>query len=404
MNQEAFRRIVASSLVPMLQGTLRPEPERSTPRERTSAFVKNQYALAVKLHRSDESRLVIERSHAFSSDESSLAKEFVNELGSIAGLKAPENYEADLLGAVPRRVAARHLNRGDPDGLLTTLLEGLENWSAATYEGQRIAAALSLEADDGPTDVPLDSLWDKPYGPVLSNGIDTVLRIGGNGGIIALESLATTAAPSSHAPFRFGPLAAWSADHGVAAALTRQSEILVFAGGKLRFAKRAGRWLHYAHEATVTRFTLPHDRSMRHQLYATCLDVSFARTGGCLGIVDSANKSDLLAKIDAADRISAASSYKARFLRQVVQGRKFDEMDRRVRLEVLSMDGATILDTSGNVLGAGVIIEIPQGERDHGGGGRTAAARFLSNFGLGVKISEDGSIKGFKQAESHFET
>lgn len=404
MDQEAFHRIVTSSLVPMLQGNLRPAPEPSTPRQQTTAFVENQYALAVKLHRADESRLVIKRSHAFSEDERALAEEFVKELGQVANLEAPEEYEADLLRAVPRRVAARHLNHGDADGLLTELLEGLERWSSATYEGQRITAAFGLSTENNPTHVAMSDIWDKAYGPVLSNGIDTVLRVGTTGDITALESLTSVADGSLHAPVRFGSLAAWSANEGVAAALTRQGEILVFGGGELRFAKRAGQWLHYAHDATVKRMTPPRDVSLRSQLYATSLDVSFARTGGCIGIVDTANKSELLARIDDADKISTDSSDKARFLRQVIQDRKFHELDRQVRLEVLSMDGATILDSSGAVLGAGVILEIPQGERDHGGGGRTAAAHFLSGFGLGIKVSEDGSIKGFKEGELHFET
>ncbi len=74
---------------------------------------------------------------------------------------------------------------------------------------------------------------------------------------------------------------------------------------------------------------------------------------------------------------------------------RFDAIDRRLRLKPFSMDGAVILDHRGRVLAAGAIVSIGAGSI---GGGRAAAARRLSEFGLGIKISADGPITAYKSA------
>jgi hypothetical protein len=63
---------------------------------------------------------------------------------------------------------------------------------------------------------------------------------------------------------------------------------------------------------------------------------------------------------------------------------------------LLSLDGAMVLDRTGSILAAGAIIDVPSGSV--GGGGRTAAAQRLSTIGLGVKVSQDGTITGFRDS------
>ena len=56
-------------------------------------------------------------------------------------------------------------------------------------------------------------------------------------------------------------------------------------------------------------------------------------------------------------------------------------------------DGAVVIDYDGKILAVGAIIKIEAGSS---GGGRLAAAKTLSNYGISIKISNDGSIQGFK--------
>ena len=54
------------------------------------------------------------------------------------------------------------------------------------------------------------------------------------------------------------------------------------------------------------------------------------------------------------------------------------------------MDGATILNKKGDILAVGAII---QNESGSYGGGRGAAAKRLSKYGMAIKISTDGYIE-----------
>ena len=64
---------------------------------------------------------------------------------------------------------------------------------------------------------------------------------------------------------------------------------------------------------------------------------------------------------------------------------------------VLTSDGLTSVARDGRVLGCGQIVDIAAAEtRTISGGGRTQAARYASQFGLAIKISEDGPISLFE--------
>ena len=84
---------------------------------------------------------------------------------------------------------------------------------------------------------------------------------------------------------------------------------------------------------------------------------------------------------------------KAATIRQLIKGRKFQELDRKFRQDLLAMDGATVIGYDGTIIAVGAIIKIEAGSS---GGGRLAAARTLSNYGVSIKISNDGSMQGFK--------
>ena len=83
-----------------------------------------------------------------------------------------------------------------------------------------------------------------------------------------------------------------------------------------------------------------------------------------------------------------------------VDGEKqyFQYLDRKLRLELLSLDGATVIDSSGRILCVGAIVKVEGGSED---GGRTAAAKELAKYGLSMKISVDGTIKCFITDDNH---
>jgi hypothetical protein len=95
-------------------------------------------------------------------------------------------------------------------------------------------------------------------------------------------------------------------------------------------------------------------------------------------------------------RIDATDNAKAQAAAILVAGRRFDLIPRNVRKELLGLDGALVLYPNGAVYAAGAILNL--GDVHLGTeGGRSAAAKTLSNYGLGIKISEDGMISGYKK-------
>ena len=167
---------------------------------------------------------------------------------------------------------------------------------------------------------------------------------------------------------------------------------------------------------------------VRKAIYLSALDTSFNRCGGCIVHVNAGDSKNVLKHIDIADVLTKESydylqqekinqsffvklednvaeipnfedflaeerSAKSAALIKLIRGRKFQELDRKFRQEIIAIDGATIIDYDGTIIAAGAIIKIEAGST---GGGRLAAAKTLSNYGISIKISNDGSMQGFK--------
>lgn len=189
--------------------------------------------------------------------------------------------------------------------------------------------------------------------------------------------------------------------------------------------------------------------NLMKQTFASCLDVSLAHTGGIISVISDNKYSELLEitspidilnnkyseeslfyyelnrKIDQAAKIQDSYStteqdiiekkvkekYPDEFakitkdIRKRLSKRfvikslinkdgellKFTKIDRKLRTELIGMDGATIVDNNGNVISFGAIIT---NEAGSSGGGRGSAAKRLSNYdGYSIKISTDGYIE-----------
>jgi len=393
MHETDFRRIVEKELVPMLGAKLAAETLPSTSRDQVTSYAQPG-RLMVKPSRSAQFKVAIDRIEGFSRPERVLAEQFVRELAVVSDINAGD-YESDLWQAVPRRLIARHLGGGN---VLSRILDQLEQWSYRTYEGQRIVAAIGLDSENGQNEMPIEEYWEQGFAPVFTNGVDTLLVCGRDGAISGFVQLSSDIVPAN-APYRLRQIALWAEGKRIAVVLNRHGEILVFNEKVLRFAKRRGHWFHYTHEAIIRRMSPPLYRPLREALYESCLDVSFARTGGCIGVLARDKLTQLSSFVSGDDIIADRTSYKARLL-STFSDKGFYKLDRRLRQELLSMDGSVVLDHQGRIVAAGAIIEVPAGSE--GGGGRLAAARKLSMAGLGINISEDGSIVGLREGQQVF--
>lgn len=112
---------------------------------------------------------------------------------------------------------------------------------------------------------------------------------------------------------------------------------------------------------------------------------------------------DFLSDYDITDNLSEKNHeerkriQKRTILMNLTNKNHFSVLDRKLRSELISLDGACILNCQGEIISCGAIIQNDSGST---GGGRGAAAKKLSRFGMAVKISTDGYIELYVDGEN----
>lgn len=401
--------ITKSFIQPLFTGSELGEQTAPRSSKKLVAYV-NPCKIAFRPSKEADYRLTLTRSQPFEKGDTEVVRSFILSLRTLEPLWAKTSLH-DLIRATMRRVIARALAGGDDTlkALQVTIAEVImryESWAEQTYEGRRISAAIGIEpsllVSKG---VELRDVYGEDFGTVLAGGLETFLTVSSDGFINSYEPLPTQAPKLAglFAPMRFARIAEWSNGNRIGIGLNRNGEILVFKNKVLVFCKRRGSWHHFTHEAVIKRIALEKAISadVCAAVYESSLDVSFARSGGCIAVVrrtqaDNLRDSDVVAK---GDLIAVGTGIKPKCLRKII-GKPFQELDRRLRAEILAMDGATVLSYKGEVLAAGAIVKVPAGSTS---GGRLAATKALANYGLAIKISSDGAIRVFAKRGSKVE-
>jgi hypothetical protein len=314
-------------------------------------------------------------------------------------------FQSDILSSFQRRVVAKSIapNSTWEEALLAGI-DQLSKWANRLYEGSPISAAIGFRQKPQPEGtLTLVDIATQDFSALLSNGYDTLLEFDTQRRFVGHVSLPEPKDREVYCPFRQIPLAEWTLSdkksRRVALSLNRLGELLVMRDGQLLFARRSGRWSFLTHDPVLTQMGTPHNKDIRRAVYQTCLDASFARTGACIGVVSSSRGDKWRKMVDKDDHIAPAQSIKARAVVKAVRGAKFHELDRRLRQELVAIDGATIISHEGDLRAVGAILKIPGGST---GGGRLAAAKELGSLGVGIKVSQDGGIVGFRYLEEAF--
>jgi hypothetical protein len=397
MGGSTFERLVDEFLLPMLPGTSRAAGITIHARKRqvvSYAKAGGGNQLLVRPEALATVEYTLSRSQKFQASELALATSFVEGAQEIeSGLG--KAYEAEVLRGLPLRVVARAAG-GKHHQVLLQILEQFAAWAAEQYEGRPVVSAAGIDPSvTGHVDVA--KLWKESFAPVLSNGMDTLVVVDPAARVASLKAVDSTLV-ATYSPVRYAHVAGWSSSGKIAAALNRNGEILVFTDGVMRFALRRGHWHHFTHSAIVSSIHLPRRKEAKNAIYETLLDVAFARCGGCIAVVDRANAAQVTSVVAAKDLIQPAApalpSLKAELLAKAV-GTGFADLDRRIRAELVAMDGATIISHQGKILAAGAIVKIGAGSS---GGGRLAATKALAKLGFAAKISQDGGVTGYDAA------
>lgn len=211
--------------------------------------------------------------------------------------------------------------------------------------------------------------------------------------------------------------------------LLSNGDILLVKNGTTRFVKRNLRWLNLSESAfayslrTVAGYVPTNlglgtvHKQILNSVYASVLDVSFSHTGGIIAIVDpdcigKLMKEKILSPFDNLQisdeeannlvttndlNVPPNEKIRRKLLKQLITKHRFYELDRKPRCELIALDGACIIDKqSGSVYSFGAIIQNDSGSAT---GGRSAAAKKLSQYGAAIKVSTDGYIDVFINKE-----
>ena len=317
---------------------------------------------------------------------------------------------------------------------LATLINSITHWGLRTYEGKKIQFGFILTNKNGSkTSSPnlhISRILKRDFSALISDGTNTCMEISRDGYLTGYISTPKYENQALLAPYNYLKIANLCTGSKIGVCLVSEGDILIFKDKSLLFAKRNGKWVSFAHEEIIGKLS---DRSdeveeVRKAIYLSALDLSFSKDGGCIVHVNSSDHFNVLKHINATDVlfkdcydyiqqesinqsffrvvdewestippfeefINEEKCIKSANLIKIINGKKFHELDRKLRLELLGIDGATIIDYDGSILAVGAIIKIEAGSL---GGGRLAAAKTLSNYGISIKVSADGSIEGFR--------
>ena len=319
------------------------------------------------------------------------------------------------------RLSHRTSPPGDLDPIGRFVADALDYFgvlSATHVEGQAVSHGIVIVTDHRgliPPHPPVPypgRLPSRKRTPLLFDGTQSVLLVTTEGHAVASIGRHSLPQDGPHAtridlfdafPGIDGALtaAASKAFCGVGVYLRADRTVWVFDDGKPIFMRRASRWKSIAIESftrTIASLGSTDSDDVAELIAHASLRTSMQGHGAIFAIADSAAVLDGV--VQAKDRypepFSSAPLHSVDDeLHQLVSR---DEMHTPSALALLArIDGATIVDTAGDLLAYGAIV---QSENSRGEGARAAAARTLSRtVNLAMTVSQDGPITVFHRGE-----
>ncbi len=432
MNKSRFLEFVNNYILKMFTGSEIIGEETSSNRDNCVAQG-DSGAIKIKFSRSDPYRIIVKRAQPFKNFELHLVKSIIEEMGKVLSLRTKEDYIKGLENLIIEKAICKSLTNSTSN-TLGLLLNMMSYWGQRTYEGRHVSLGFvvtkkKMGAKTNPS-LHISKCLKRDFSVLLSDGESSFMEISGDGFVSDYVYYSKIVDDRLYAPYKNLKLATLATGSKIGVCLNEEGDILIFKDKSLLFAKRAGAWVCYSHEEIVGKLSehAGDYEEVRKAIYLSALDTSFNRTGGCIVHVNSMDSQNVLKHIDESDvhqkdgydyiqqykidqsffagldentkEIKSFESFltedknsKTATLIKLIGGRKFQDLDRKFRQELLAIDGATVIGYDGTILAVGAIIKIEAGSS---GGGRLAAAKTLSNYGISIKISNDGTMQGFK--------
>lgn len=331
---------------------------------------------------------------------------------------------------------------GGKNDKIENLFGILENWSVKTYEGKKVTLGLVINPTAKQVFSSNYGSWEDflkdDFVAVLTDSINSVIEMDEKCNFVRYLSVTEGAKVDAYSlnnqlPLRFAnTIQKYTQGNCVGIFLLNNGDIILSKNQKICLVKRNLHWLNFSYEAfsnAISTTTISLSNKLIESIYASMLDVSFAHTGGIIAVVKDIDKLSEYEKDDFPilspfDRINnnklsnvveteikaknavysksgkkhlviKTEEIKKRLLKRdillkLINGSNFINLDRKLKCELISLDGACIINTEGEICACGAIIKNDSGSS---GGGRGAASKKLSFYGLAIKISTDGYIE-----------
>ena len=297
----------------------------------------------------------------------------------------------------------------------------MTEWAGKTYEGKNVAFGLVVDfgKEEAADTVSYIHFLKNDSSAVFTDGIFSGILLDKAGRLSAFLTRNTTPPQVEidvFVPYQYVDIAQHCVGKRIGIIVLTNGEILLIRNRSVCFVRRGSKWVYFCWHR-VFQCLRPYflqrisDEEMIEkrikEIYKTMLDVSFSHTGGCLALVTAQDadlshvikdRFDLSIAGQAPAGISEENKEKIEILKYLIADEKhnvrsFFDLDQPLRREILSLDGATVVSLDGSFYCAGSIVAL--NSKSSSGGGRTAAAKQLAQFGVGIKISEDGYIEAY---------
>lgn len=399
MDKKEFKLLVNNVIIPLFTGSEFDEEVSSNSKESAVAFSDGQQTLFIKPSREDNYRFKIVRQQYFNKDDKQIMEEIITELNEYD--KIPVKYKDELLPVIIENALSKYLSCNDINAqCISSIITSLKNWSGRTYEGRDVSFGIEIDLlTEEESTLDIKNILDLDFSALLSDGVDSFFKVNKYGKMLGLQQSSICTENNSKIPFRFVNIAMSFQATSIGILLLRNKEILIIKNRELVFAFRRGLWRHFNHDAIIQRIAAGSrytDEETRKAIYETCLDVSFARTGGSITYLRKSHETKCIKNhINEKDLVSS-SDVKSSTISLISRNTDFKLIPRKIRQELVGIDGATIIDGAGKILAAGAIIKIEAGSS---GGGRLASVKTLSSYGVSIKVSSDGEIIAFSTSK-----
>ncbi|MCW7471762.1 MULTISPECIES: hypothetical protein [Leptospira] len=341
----------------------------------------------------------IKREENFTNRDQTFLENLINELDKL-NISTINDYYYDILIEKAFDMSIVKYIFKENELHFLKLFEKIYFWRNKTYEGSSVNLGIEIELEekDKGEKVNILEIFEEDYIAPIGDGVNTFIKTDKNG-IISGMGVYEKEDKNAFIPIRFSNISKKPKSQFII--LTRLGDIMIVENSQLKFAKKGNYWVEYNHQkltSRLTAFSNIEENSLKNSIYLSCIDVSFAKTGGLISIIGDDSNFTLTQIVDSDSLNEPKYIEKIRFFNELTKQKSFQSLERQIRKEILAIDGGLILSSSGKIISIGTIVKLPGGSS---GGGRTAAAKELSKLGIAIKISNDGYIQLFRKGISN---